>query len=361
MSELKSKIKRVSALKQRGKVLRETDPLLAVFQWGVNHMMNEAEFVSDQPLILDQDFKAFSKVQVHNQYYNEQELPNKFKVKEYCPVVFKSLRARFGEDPVDYVSSVCDGQITGGKSAGKGNSDIYYTHDFRLVIKTLAKEEVASFHHTFKQYYSHIVECDGDTLLARYLGMYRLTVHEKETYMVVMSSIRPVGVQTHLLYDLKGSKVDRTASDKERAKDLPCLKDNDFVEAGERLAFGKERDSFMGRLRRDVAFLSKHKLMDYSLLVAIHNCGDETPLTIDRSVDVYHVGPNARELRAFDARPPHRLFFAGIIDVLTVYNTKKRAAHAAKTAKHGTKAEISTVHPEQYAKRLVEFVESMLE
>ena len=142
----------------------------------------------------------------------------------------------------------------------------------QLVIKTLAKEEVASFHHTFKQYYSvrspilhhstlnpsshlpvklphppcapglppplgfiaitwptlvwgqHIVECDGDTLLARYLGMYRLTVHEKETYMVVMSSIRPVGVQTHLLYDLKGSKVDRTASDKERAKDLPCLK-----------------------------------------------------------------------------------------------------------------------------------------
>ena len=47
------------------------------------------------------------------------------------------------------------------------------------------------------------------------------------------------------------------------------------MEAGERLAFGKERDSFMGRLRRDVAFLSKHKLMDYSLLVAIHNCGDE--------------------------------------------------------------------------------------
>ena len=34
---------------------------------------------------------------------SRQELPNKFKVKEYCPVVFKSLRARFGEDPVDYV------------------------------------------------------------------------------------------------------------------------------------------------------------------------------------------------------------------------------------------------------------------
>ncbi|EGD71993.1 hypothetical protein PTSG_00009 [Salpingoeca rosetta] len=356
MSEVKSKIKRVSALKQRGKVLRDTNPLLAVFQWGCNHMMNEAELVSDQPLILDRDFKAFSKVQVHNQYYNEQELPNKFKVKEYCPVVFKSLRHRFGEDPADYLTSICDGQIYGGKSTGKGGGDIYYTHDHRLVIKTLAKEEVASFHHTFKQYYSYIVECDGDTLLARYLGMYRITVHEKETYMVVMNSIRPVGIPTHRLYDLKGSKVDRKASDKERAKDLPCLKDIDFEEAQERLYLGGDTETFKETLKRDVQFLEKHNLMDYSLLVAIHDCNEQTPGEIDRDVDVYHVGPHAKDLKA----DPKRLYFIGIIDVLTVYSTRKRAAHAAKTAKHGARAEISTVKPDQYAKRLLEFVSSML-
>eukprot|EP01147_Barroeca_monosierra_P001093 gene1093-4321_t len=382
MSEVKSKIKRVSALKQRGKVLRETDPLLAVFQWGCNHMvysgamrMNEAEFVSDQPLILDRDFKAFAKVNVHNQYYNEQELPSKYKVKEYCPVVFKSLRSRFCEDPSDYVSSICDGEIKGGKSPGKGGGDIYYTHDDRLVIKTLTKDEVASFHHTFKQYYSYIVESGGKSLLARYLGMYRVTVNERDTYIVVMNSIRPTRISTTRLYDLKGSKVDRTASEKERSKELPCLKDNDFEEAGERLFLGEETETFLSMLQADVSFLAKHNLMDYSLLVAIHECTAEvdqpvpsidnvdpdcTPDSIDRSENVYHIGPDLTKLKKSGAPNPHNLYFIGIIDVLTVYNTRKKAAHAAKTAKHGARAEISTVKPEQYAKRLVELVRSVL-
>ncbi|EGD71992.1 hypothetical protein PTSG_00008 [Salpingoeca rosetta] len=240
----------------------------------------------------------------------------------------------------------------------------------------------------------YIVECDGDTLLARYLGMYRITVHEKETYMVVMNSIRPVGIPTHRLYDLKGSKVDRKASDKERAKDLPCLKDIDFEEAQERLYLGGDTETFKETLKRDVQFLEKHNLMDYSLLVAIHDCNEQvalcervcvfvrhaaflyphssspcpavccsattrnmqTPGEIDRDVDVYHVGPHAKDLKA----DPKRLYFIGIIDVLTVYSTRKRAAHAAKTAKHGARAEISTVKPDQYAKRLLEFVSSML-
>lgn len=70
----------------------------------------------------------------------------------------------------------------------------------------------------------------------------------------------------------------------------------------------------------------------------------------------------------------------GLIDVLTQYDTKKKAAHAAKTVKHGVSvgggavggarrpanhqhvcvfqagAEISTVHPEQYAKRFRDFI-----
>jgi hypothetical protein len=49
------------------------------------------------------------------------------------------------------------------------------------------------------------------------------------------------------------------------------------------------------------------------------------------------------------------LYCVGIIDSLTLYNAKKKAAHAAKTAKHG-RAEFSTVNPEQYAKRFIEYV-----
>lgn len=75
----------------------------------------------------------------------------------------------------------------------------------------------------------------------------------------------------------------------------------------------------------------------------------------------------------------------GLIDVLTQYDTKKKAAHAAKTVKHGVcvcvwrgvtvahsthantqhvcvfqaGAEISTVHPEQYAKRFRDFISNI--
>lgn len=46
----------------------------------------------------------------------------------------------------------------------------------------------------------------------------------------------------------------------------------------------------------------------------------------------------------------------GLVDVLTQFGLRKRTAQAAKTVKHGTTAEISTVHPEQYAKRFYDFI-----
>lgn len=33
--------------------------------------------------------------------------------------------------------------------------------------------------------------------------------------------------------------------------------------------------------------------------------------------------------------PQREVYFMGLIDVLTQYDTKKKAAHAAKTVKHG--------------------------
>ena len=49
-----------------------------------------------------------------------------------------------------------------------------------------------------------------------------------------------------------------------------------------------------------------------------------------------------------------------IIDILTRYGVKKRAAHAAKTVRFGAGAELSTVEPEQYARRFMSFIESIL-
>lgn len=37
----------------------------------------------------------------------------------------------------------------------------------------------------------------------------------------------------------------------------------------------------------------------------------------------------------FPGAPQKEVYFMGLIDVLTQYDTKKKAAHAAKTVKHG--------------------------
>ncbi len=55
------------------------------------------------------------------------------------------------------------------------------------------------------------------------------------------------------------------------------------------------------------------------------------------------------------------IYFMALIDILTHYGLKKRSANVAKTVKYGADQDISTVKPEQYAKRFLEFINKILE
>jgi len=54
-------------------------------------------------------------------------------------------------------------------------------------------------------------------------------------------------------------------------------------------------------------------------------------------------------------------YYMALIDILTHYGMKKRTANAAKQVKHGSGAEISTVKPEQYAKRFTDFINKIID
>ena len=54
------------------------------------------------------------------------------------------------------------------------------------------------------------------------------------------------------------------------------------------------------------------------------------------------------------------VYFMGMIDILTHYGLKKRSANVAKTVKYGADQEISTVKPEQYSKRFLDFVNKII-
>lgn len=59
----------------------------------------------------------------------------------------------------------------------------------------------------------------------------------------------------------------------------------------------------------------------------------------------------------FPGAPHREIYFMALIDVLTHYGVKKQAAKAAKTVKYGSNADgISTVEPDQYGRRFLEFM-----
>uniref|UniRef100_A0A8C9X002 Phosphatidylinositol 5-phosphate 4-kinase type-2 alpha n=1 Tax=Sander lucioperca TaxID=283035 RepID=A0A8C9X002_SANLU len=411
----KTKTKKKHFVAQKVKLFRASDPLLSVLMWGVNHSINELSHVQIPIMLMPDDFKAYSKIKVDNHLFNKENMPSHFKFKEYCPLVFRNLRERFGIDDQDFLNSLTRSAPLNSEAQGRSGARFHTSYDKRYVIKTISSEDVAEMHNILKKYHQFIVECHGNTLLPQFLGIYRLTVDGDETYMIVTRNVFSHRLSVYKKYDLKGSTVAREASDKEKAKELPTYKDNDFINDGQKIYIdGENKKMFLEKLRKDVevcvnendiksppvpqchpflSFLAQLKLMDYSLLVGIHdveraeqeevesedneaeeegesdgggigtppdspsNTLDSTkplsPGEFDPAIDVYAIKSN-------DSAPRKEVYFMAIIDILQHYDAKKKAAHAAKTVKHGAGAEISTVNPEQYSKRFHDFITTIL-
>ncbi|KAK4289320.1 hypothetical protein Pmani_001898 [Petrolisthes manimaculis] len=394
-SSLASKLKKkaVRVKHQKVKLFRANEPFLSVFMWGVNHTSSELSHINVPVMLMPDDFKAHSKVRVDNHLFNKENLPSHFKVKEYCPIVFRNLRERFGIDDVDFRESLTRSQPVAIDSPGRSGARFYNSSDKMYIVKTLTSDEVEQMHALLKEYHPYVVNRHGKTLLPQYLAMYRLTVDNIQTYCVVMRNVFSTFLKIHKKYDLKGSTVDREASVKELEKDLPTLKDNDFMKDGTKIYIGEEaKQQLMETLNADVEFLMRLHLMDYSLLLGIHDieraenevvlqneseedaieeeeedecAGVPTPPdspntsareratsngAIDPDVEIYAIESN-------ESAPQREIYFMALIDVLTHYGVKKQAAKAAKTVKYGSNADgISTVEPEQYGRRFLDFM-----
>jgi hypothetical protein len=103
-------------------------------------------------------------------------------------------------------------------------------------------------------------------------GMHRIKMYHlrRKVHFVVMTSVFDTPAQINTIYDLKGSLVGRSASQKERESG-GVLKDNDLINDKCKLHFGSKKAAFMAQLEKDAMFLAKLNIMDYSLLVGIHD------------------------------------------------------------------------------------------
>lgn len=200
------------------------------------------------------------------------QLAHTFKFKTYAPLVFSKLRDFFGVDSVSYMLSVCGNyNYLEFISNSKSGQFFFYSHDGRYMIKTQTNEENKFMKRILPHYYRYVTE-NPHTFLVRIYGMHRVKMYHlhRKTHFVIMQSVFDTPEPIQKIYDLKGSVIGRNASQKERDNG-GVLKDNDLIDDGVKLQLGSKREAILEQLEKDANFLADLNIMDYSVLLGIHD------------------------------------------------------------------------------------------
>lgn len=198
-----------------------------------------------------------------------------FKFKDYAPWVFRHLRAKFQLDPGDYLMSLTSKYILSELgSPGKSGSFFYFSRDYKYIIKTIHHAEHKFLRKILKDYYYHVQQ-NPNTLLSQFYGLHRVktTWSSKKIHFVVMNNLFPPHRDIHRTFDLKGSTVGRDFKEEDlESNPRATLKDLNWLRRNLHLEFGPtKRQHFIEQMQRDVHFLQRNHIMDYSLLVGIHD------------------------------------------------------------------------------------------
>ncbi|KAJ2707359.1 Phosphatidylinositol-4-phosphate 5-kinase [Coemansia sp. IMI 203386] len=380
---------------------------------GIRVSVSRCEAKDSRPVRFD-DYKATHKYSFD--VVGDEMTPSSrydFKFKDYAPWVFRCIREAFHLSTEDYLVSLTDKYILSEVgSSGKSGSFFYYSQDYRFIIKTVHHTEHKFMREILPQYYEFVRD-HPNTLLSRIYGLHRIKLpHGRKVHFIVMSNILPPNKDIHAQFDLKGSLLGRELSPELAARPRACMKDKNWLNMRQRLHLGPaKRRAFVKQLIEDVTLLIRLNIMDYSLLIGIHdlNQGNSSklrdttlamfdPQTTDvQQVNrltrahtirkkVVHTDPVALDALPQGTLPPlpesmfqelrHSIFYRedggilstdrhdnpaqliyylGVIDILTPYNVVKRTEHIFKSMVYdGT--QISAVNPRKYGLRFLHFM-----
>ncbi|XP_053317906.1 phosphatidylinositol 4-phosphate 5-kinase type-1 gamma isoform X1 [Spea bombifrons] len=309
-----------------------------------------------------------------------------FRFKTYAPVAFRYFRELFGIRPDDYLYSLCSEPLIELSNPGASGSLFYVTSDDEFIIKTVMHKEAEFLQKLLPGYYMNLNQ-NPRTLLPKFYGLYCVQSGGKNIRVVVMNNILPRVVRMHFKYDLKGSTYKRRASKKEREKRSPTYKDLDFMQdAPEGLLLDTDTFSALVKtLQRDCLVLESFKIMDYSLLLGVHNMeqqererqteGAQSQADEKRPVAQKALYSTAMEsiqggaargesidtddtmggIPAVNGRGERLLLYIGIIDILQSYRLIKKLEHTWKALVHDGDT-VSVHRPSFYAERFFKFM-----
>ncbi|XP_076847425.1 phosphatidylinositol-4-phosphate 5-kinase, type I, gamma b isoform X2 [Brachyhypopomus gauderio] len=311
-----------------------------------------------------------------------------FRFKTYAPVAFRYFRELFGIRPDDYLYSLCNEPLIELSNPGASGSIFYVTRDDEFIIKTVQHKEAEFLQKLLPGYYMNLNQ-NPRTLLPKFFGLYCVQSGGKNIRMVVMNNVLPRVFRMHLKFDLKGSTYKRRASKKEREKAKPTYKDLDFMQdVPDGLLLDTDTyNALVKTLQRDCLVLESFKIMDYSLLLGVHNVeqaereqqvegwqggGDEKRPTQQRALystamesirggatcgDSIDTDDTMGGIPAVSGKGERLLLFIGIIDILQSYRLIKKLEHTWKALVHDGDT-VSVHRPNFYAERFFKFMSS---
>ncbi|XP_028259568.1 phosphatidylinositol 4-phosphate 5-kinase type-1 gamma isoform X2 [Parambassis ranga] len=310
-----------------------------------------------------------------------------FRFKTYAPVAFRYFRELFGIRPDDYLYSLCNEPLIELSNPGASGSVFYLTRDDEFIIKTVMHKEAEFLQKLLPGYYMNLNQ-NPRTLLPKFFGLYCVQSGGKNIRVVVMNNVLPRVVRMHLKYDLKGSTYKRRASKKEREKARPTFKDLDFMQDHlDGLMLDQDTyNALVKTLQRDCLVLESFKIMDYSLLLGVHNMdqaerdrqmegsqGDsDEKRPVAQQKALYSTAMESIQggaacggsidtddtmggIPAVNGKGERLLLYIGLIDILQSYRLIKKLEHTWKALVHDGDT-VSVHRPGFYADRFLKFM-----
>ncbi|XP_063898017.1 phosphatidylinositol 4-phosphate 5-kinase type-1 alpha isoform X3 [Helicoverpa armigera] len=397
----------------------QSSQIMGSIQLGIQHAIGGLASKPERDLLM-QDFMTVETTNFPHEGSNHTPAHHysEFKFKSYAPIAFRYFRDLFEVQPDDFLMSMCSAPLRELSNPGASGSIFYLTNDDEFIIKTVQHKEGEFLQKLLPGYYLNLDQ-NPRTLLPKFFGLYCYQCNSKNVRLVAMNNLLPSSIKLHQKYDLKGSTYKRKANKGERQKTSPTYKDLDFMEHHPEGLF-LEADTYnalIKTMQRDCRVLESFKIMDYSLLVGIHNLdeaqrektearkrtdsgqsdGDDAEgeprkglnrtrsegkedftaqvkrtQSINRQRLVAHstamesiqaesepideeedVPPGG--IPARNARGERLLLFLGIIDILQSYRLRKKLEHTWKSMIHDGDT-VSVHRPSFYAQRFLDFM-----
>jgi len=370
----------------------ESNQLMASIQLGIHDSIGGLAKYPERDLLM-QDFMTVETVQFPKGggTTTPKHSFSDFTFRTYAPVAFRYFRDLFGIKLDDFMLSICNEPMRELSNPGASGSIFYLTRDDEFILKTVMFKEAEFLQKLLAGYYMNLQQ-NPHTLLPKFFGMFCYHCNQKNIRLTVMNNLLPSSVKMHLKFDLKGSTYKRKASKHERNKKSPTYKDLDFLDLlPEGLLMEPETyTALISTMKRDCRVLESFKIMDYSLLVGIHNLdlaarerleGAGTPAQgsgegegtqkyrqrlVAHSTAMESIQATSDPVELPTDFPPggiparnHKgerlLIFLGIIDILQSYRLSKKLEHVFKAMIHDGDT-VSVHRPGFYAERFMNFM-----